>query len=135
MYTLNDNLIRDFEKPEGYAWFQFLSLFRVNYKSLTSLKRSISNPRNSTFSMVPFQRMLKEALETRPFSAEVLQHYIGLNFGPGDETDAIYGLMERAYQYLFEDGTLEQVGDYITETQKPIRRHLEMQRKAGTLPE
>jgi hypothetical protein len=50
-----------------------------------------------------------------------------LRFGPGDEEerDAVYGLLEVAYQYLFEDAPLESVGTYIDKAQEQISMEAE----------
>jgi hypothetical protein len=50
-----------------------------------------------------------------------------LSFGPGDEEerDAVYGLLEVAYQYLFNDAPLESVGAYIEKAQEQIRMEAE----------
>jgi hypothetical protein len=74
--------------------------------------------------------MLRQAIDTRPFSTDALIRYINLRFGPGDEEerDAVYGLLEVAYQYLFEDAPLESVGDYIKKAQEQIRMKMKKNR-------
>jgi hypothetical protein len=82
MYTLNDEFLHNLETIEGEAWYQFLAKFKFDWRYLRHLKQDIDDPEDDIFSHVPFQEMLRQAIDTRPFSTKALLHYINLRFGP-----------------------------------------------------
>jgi hypothetical protein len=121
MFTLNDEMLIDSQSPEGSAWWKLLATIGWSTNDIYYIKKSIENKNNSLFSKVRFKEMLRQAIDTRAFSAGVLLHIINLSFEEDNREDTVYTILEMAYQYLFENGDLQAIGNFIDKEQEKLR--------------
>jgi hypothetical protein len=109
----DDRTILDTQEAWGKAWFELLSAFEAGRRELVPLKKYSTDGFIHPISSVPFKDMLKNAIETRPFSEKALSSQINLDFPDEDSENVCYRLLEMAYQFFYEDGIPEAIEYYI----------------------
>jgi radical SAM superfamily enzyme YgiQ (UPF0313 family) len=109
----DDRTILDTQEAWGEAWFELLSAFQAGRRELVPLKKYSTDGFIHPISSVPFKDMLKNAIETRPFSKKALSSQINLSFPDENREEIYYRLLEMAYQFFYEDGIPEAIEYYI----------------------